>query len=446
MLKTPFSQADSARSFFILHKPFLAGNGTASFPAIRRRQSFHKKHKNCSVRSTSSNIQAVLNTTEKSIKVKAIVTVGWFMNSDNSDKFFLLELVSAHLDPKTGQEKARIKDSVISFGREEGEEVKYECRFVIPPDFGDVGAISVENEHDKEMFFKNIVLEGFPNGPVNITCNSWVHSKSDNPDKRIFFTNKSYLPSDTPNGLKTLRQEELEILRGTGVGERKTFERIYDYDKYNDLGHPDSSKELARPVLGGKEHPYPRRCRTGRHRSDKDPLSEKKADNEDPLSEKKGDNEDPLAEKKSSGVYVPRDEEFSKVKQQTFTANTVLSFLHALQPSIIESALGIIDNKTFPSFTAIDSLFPEELSLDTPKEGFVQSILQWIREFIKGLLQSILRWDWIWKLIKVGRDYFFRFKTPKMIKRDRFSWFRDDEFSRQTLAGLNPCSIQLVTV
>ena len=29
---------------------------------------------------------------------------------------------------------------------------------------------------------------------------------------------------------------------------------------------------------------------------------------------------------------------------------------------------------------------------------------------------------------------------------DRFFWLRDEEFGRQTLAGLNPCCIQLVTV
>jgi hypothetical protein len=29
---------------------------------------------------------------------------------------------------------------------------------------------------------------------------------------------------------------------------------------------------------------------------------------------------------------------------------------------------------------------------------------------------------------------------------DRFFWFRDEEFGRQTIAGLNPCCIQLVTV
>lgn len=29
---------------------------------------------------------------------------------------------------------------------------------------------------------------------------------------------------------------------------------------------------------------------------------------------------------------------------------------------------------------------------------------------------------------------------------DKFSWLRDEEFCRQMLAGINPCSIQLVTV
>lgn len=79
---------------------------------------------------------------------------------------------------------------------------------------------------------------------------------------------QSYLPSQTPSGLRRLREEDLESLRGNGEGEPKRFERIYDYDVYNDLGEPDKSLELQRPVLGGKEHPYPRRCRTGR------PLSE----------------------------------------------------------------------------------------------------------------------------------------------------------------------------
>lgn len=80
---------------------------------------------------------------------------------------------------------------------------------------------------------------------------------------------QSYLPSQTPKGVERLRKSELAAVRGDGHGERKGFERVYDYDVYNDLGDPDNDASTKRPVLGGKEHPYPRRCRTGRARSKK---------------------------------------------------------------------------------------------------------------------------------------------------------------------------------
>ncbi|WP_411023989.1 lipoxygenase family protein, partial [Salmonella sp. s58724] len=116
--------------------------------------------------------------------------------------------------------------------------------------------------------------------------------------------------------MKRWRAEDLKELRGDGQGQRKKGERIYDYDVYNDLGDPDSKPELKRPVLGGKEHPYPRRCRTGRPRCKTDPCSETR----------------------SSSVYVPRDEEFSEVKNATFSVKTVYSVLHAVVPSL-ETAL-----------------------------------------------------------------------------------------------------------
>jgi lipoxygenase len=76
------------------------------------------------------------------------------------------------------------------------------------------------------------------------------------------------LPSQTPRGLQILRKEELIQLRGNGEGERKSSDRIYDYDVYNDLGDPETNIKLKRPVLGGtKQYPYPRRCRTGRKHS-----------------------------------------------------------------------------------------------------------------------------------------------------------------------------------
>lgn len=77
-----------------------------------------------------------------------------------------------------------------------------------------------------------------------------------------------YLPSETPPGLRELRDKELKDLRGDGAGVRKMSDRIYDYATYNDLGNPDRAKEFIRPILGGDKIPYPRRCRTGRPPTD----------------------------------------------------------------------------------------------------------------------------------------------------------------------------------
>ncbi|RDX61857.1 Linoleate 13S-lipoxygenase 2-1, chloroplastic, partial [Mucuna pruriens] len=300
------------------------------------------------------------------------------------------------------------KKSINGFARrthQSAEEVKYEAEFEVPKSFGEIGAILVENEHHREMFIKEIVLDGFELGPVNFSCNSWVHAKNDSPVKRVFFPNKLYLPSETPEGVKRLRKEELEQLRGNGKGERKRFERIYDYDVYNDLGNPDSSPDLKRPVLGGAQHPYPRRCRTGRPPSKTDPLSEER----------------------SSTVYVPRDENFSDVKQLTFSAKSLYSGLHALIPTLENT---IVDkNLGFPVFSAIDNLFDEGLCLP-PLEG-------------KGLIRNIL--PRLIRSIKETEKDILRFEPPATMDKDRFFWLRDEEFGRQTLAGLNPCCIQLVT-
>ncbi|KAI3910586.1 hypothetical protein MKW98_027868 [Papaver atlanticum] len=219
----------------------------------------------------SNNIRAsVAKSTEKFVKVKGIVTtrltiVGALSHlglnralddlTDLAKRTFLIELVSSELDPKSGEEKEPLKDFAHWIGQQ-GDQVSHECEFKVPEDFGEIGAVLVENQHHKEMFLKDTVFNGFPYGPLHINCESWVHSKFNNRDKRIFFSNKSYLPSETPVGLQKLREIELARLRGDGQGERNQYERIYDYD-------------LARTVLGGHDHPYPRRCRTGRHQPKK---------------------------------------------------------------------------------------------------------------------------------------------------------------------------------
>ncbi|KAK6164226.1 hypothetical protein DH2020_001090 [Rehmannia glutinosa] len=407
-----------------LHNPFLSGrNAASSFSFCQKKNSLSTK-KNQVLRRGSAGVKAVLTTNTAAAgkttgTVKAVITVlqtvggalthlglsrGLDDIADVLGKTLVVELLAAELDPKSGQEKPTITSYAHKIGKDDNE-TYYETTFEIPEDFGEVGAIAIENEHHKEMFVKNVIFDGFSNGSIDVTCNSWIHSKFDNPENRVFFTNKSYLPSQTPSGLKRYREKELKTLRGDGQGERKTSDRIYDYDVYNDLGDPDSDDDLARPVLGGAEHPYPRRCRTGRPRTEKDPLSESR----------------------SSNVYVPRDEAFSEVKQMTFSAKTLYSVLHALVPSlqtsIIDSDLG------FPHFTAIDTLFDEGFLLpDIPTTGFLGNVIPRLVRFITDKGRSVVR-----------------FETPELIDRDKFAWVRDAEFARQTLAGVNPCCIKLVT-
>ncbi|KAL2328834.1 hypothetical protein Fmac_022261 [Flemingia macrophylla] len=424
--------SNPSSSYLILQKPCMGGITNPTCLQVWSRPSSFPKQKRVTTTGTDhcrrSKIKAVAVSTEadevqkKAAKVKATITVqptvGGFLSQltsglergldDIKDLFgqsLLLELVSADLDPETKQEKETIKDYAHKT-HQSTEAITYVAEFEVPESFGQVAALLVENEHHKEMFIKDIVLDGFILGPLTFSCYSWVHSKFDNPVKRVFFSsNKSYLPSETPEGVERLRKEELEHLRGNGVGERKSYERIYDYDVYNDLGDPDSSDALKRPVLGGSQHPYPRRCRTGRARCDKDPLSEKR----------------------SNSVYVPRDESFSEVKQLTFSTKTVYSALHALVPAV---RTAIVDqNLGFPVFSAIDDLFDEGLSLP-PLKG-------------KGILNNLL--PRLVKFIKDTEDEILRFEPPATMDKDRFFWLRDEEFARQTLAGVNPCCIELVT-
>ncbi|KAK6235651.1 PLAT/LH2 domain - like 10 [Theobroma cacao] len=418
MLKPLIHQSQPIQILLPLHKPFFHGAGPTSLP-VKARSLMNKTRKNVKVGFVPSNIKAVTNTTKKAVGFKAVVTIKETVSSflktigverglddikDLLGKTLLLELVSAELDPKTGLEKARIKGYAHRMSKD-GQLVKYEAVFEIPVDFGELGAVLVENAHHKEMFLENIVLDGFPNGPVNVNCNSWVHSKYDNPRKRVFFTNKSYLPSETPRGLRKLREEELVSLQGNGQGERKSFERVYDYDVYNDLGDVDTDPSKKRSVLGGKEFPYPRRCRTGR------PLCDT----------------DPRYEKWQANFYVPRDEAFSAVKRLSFATNFIYSMLQAVIPSLEATILD--PDLGFPDFNTIDQLFTEELNLPAlDKTELWKSVLPRLIKTVSEETHSILR-----------------FETPETLDRDKFFWLRDEEFARQSLAGLNPFSIKLVT-
>uniref|UniRef100_A0A5B7BF19 Lipoxygenase n=1 Tax=Davidia involucrata TaxID=16924 RepID=A0A5B7BF19_DAVIN len=408
MLKNLVHQSHPARTLFPWHMPFAFGSSsTASFP-IRPKLDFRQKQNNICVRYVRRNITALASTSANSpSNIKAVVTakpIAGFSTHDYSQGALLLELVSAEIDPSTEVDPNTRKEKEpirVTTGHQmsiENNEVKYECDFKVPSGFGAIGAVLVENEHCKEMYVKKIVISGFPDGrDVNVTCNSWVQPKSNHSEKRVFFTNKSYLPVETPEGLKSLRESELLSLQANDRGERKKTDRIYDYDVYNDLGDPDNNAESARPVLGGNEHPYPRRCRTGRPRCETDDSSETR----------------------SADFYVPRDEAISDMKAQSF--KMIFSALLEIFTRLYAVHGG--RDLPFPSFTAIDSLFNKGVEPPPPD-----------RNGVSGHLRTILKFADV-----------LRLETPEMVKRDRFSWLRDEEFARQTLAGPNPYTIQLVT-
>ncbi|KAK6911552.1 Lipoxygenase, C-terminal, partial [Dillenia turbinata] len=183
----------------------------------------------------------------------------------------------------------------------------------------------MKNLHHSEFYLKSVTLEDVPgHGRIQFVCNSWVYPAKHYNYDRIFFSNQTYLPSNTPEPLQKYREEELANLRGNGEGERQEWDRIYDYDYYNDLGDPDKGEEYARPILGGSsEYPYPRRGRTDRPPTNTHPNTESR-----------------LPAVMGLDIYVPRDERFGHLKMSDYLAyglKTITQFLVPELKSLFDS-------------------------------------------------------------------------------------------------------------
>lgn len=170
----------------------------------------------------------------------------------------------------------------------------------------------------------------------------------------------------TPEPLRQYREQELINLRGTGTGKLKEWDRVYDYAYYNDLGAPDKGPDYARAILGGsQEYPYPRRGRTGRKPTKKDPNSEKRLC------------------LLSLNIYVPRDEKFSYVKFSDFLAYAAKSIAQVVGPEI--KALFDKTPNEFDSFQDVLKLYEFKL----PK----QSLRKFRKHIHLELLKELLRSD-----------------------------------------------------
>ncbi|GLJ21754.1 hypothetical protein SUGI_0405850 [Cryptomeria japonica] len=272
-------------------------------------------------------------------------------------------------------------------------ESRYRIDFKWDFSFGTPGAFLIRNLHHHEFFLKSLKIEIPEQGIVHFVCNSWVYPVSKYKTDRIFFSNKSYLPAYTPLALVELRKKELESLRGDGTGKREEWDRVYDYDVYNDLGDPDEGKDkkYKHPVLGGyTEFPYPRRGRTGRHHNKNDPTRESRLC------------------LLNLNIYVPRDERFGPLKMGDLLTNGL--------KSIVQFAV--------PQFKALFDHTSDFLSFEDVKKLYNESANNGI------------------SLEPQNGESLLKYPKPQVIAADDFAWRNDGEFARQMLSGVNPVHIR----
>ena len=175
----------------------------------------------------------------------------------------------------------------------------------------------------------------------------------------------------------------------------------------------------------------------------------------DPTKEAKVANAEP--------VYVPRDEKFEPLKLSNFSANQLRGLVHMVIPSLRDYIRGDSTRNEFDSFRDMDTLYQE--GIDTTDEpSWAGAARDYGRgQLLTGLqagesedprvtkqkkldLENLPIPDFLKKLIQPNPKNLLRFPLPRILCRDRFAWMRDDEFARQTLAGVNPVVIRCLEV
>ncbi|MED6194296.1 hypothetical protein PIB30_027274 [Stylosanthes scabra] len=358
-----------------------------------------------SVRNSSNNNKVFA----KNMMNTALFNIFRPTSQSHTDKGLVLQLVSTQ--PHSNGREAKLSDDAVLVWPEddvvlggEGTINTYKVEFCVDSDFGVPGAVAVLNRYDSEFFLESINIQQLN---VHFPCQSWVQPMNKiDPHKRIFFFDKAYLPSETPIGLKELRKRELRQLRGDGRGHRKSCDKIYDYDVYNDLGDPDKGHEYARPTLGGLHNPYPTRCRTGRPPARMDSTAESRPSG-------------------SESIYVPRDEELADIKRHALDQAKLIALARNIVPALLDKMgnEGVLN---------VDNFIKEPRHSESKYMG----------------LGSILAQLPPWSLLNLGANIeeLFKFDPPKIFSREKSHFLEDDEFGRQVLAGLNPLSIERLKV
>ncbi|XP_047176792.1 probable linoleate 9S-lipoxygenase 5 [Vigna umbellata] len=333
-------------------------------------------------------------------------------------KFISVQIYSGtDVDPETGKgklsEKAHFKQGESMKHSHDAQTTIYKIKIHVDSNFGSPRAFVIQNKYKKKFFLQSASIETSSNRIIHYDINSWIYPIKKTKSDRLFFSNRCYLPSQTPRALVELRKEELDILRGNGMGERKEWDRIYDYDFYNDLGDPEKGPEHLRPVLGGtKLFPYPRRGRTGRKQSTAGPSSESRPQ---PMN---------------FGIYVPSDERFAPNKLKELKSNCVHAMVHFLSPKA--ELLSHRNSANFQSFEELLEMFSSNRS---------QIIEGWMKDNLKKLIPIA----YLKEITIANKENHGQLPIPQIIFENELAWKDDIEFGRQMLAGTHPTRIQCLT-
>ncbi|CAM8894674.1 unnamed protein product [Rhodiola kirilowii] len=303
---------------------------------------------------------------------------------------------------------AYLEDWITSSAAVGVGESHFKILFDWDEDIGIPGAFLIKNNHHNEFYLKSVTLESVPSAScIHFVCNSWVYPVEKYDYDRIFFSNQTYLPSDTPFPLLKYREQELASKRGNGTENFEEYDRVYQYAVYNDLGSPDRGEKYARQTLGGsKDFPYPRRGKTGRKPSKSDPTTESRLSIISTLS-----------------VYVPRDERLGHLKMSDFLA---YGFKAAVQ--VILPELESLFDKTpgeFDSFQNVLDLYEGGIRLPGMEK-----------------LTNLIPFEFLKEIFPTDGEALLKYPMPDIIKANKTAWMTDFEFGREMLTGTNPVSIR----
>ncbi|XP_022960149.1 linoleate 9S-lipoxygenase-like isoform X1 [Cucurbita moschata] len=334
------------------------------------------------------------NVVEESI-VGVVVIVHDFEKSGPGKSASIQIYSGTELDPSTGNGKtsktAKLKEW-RSKKKSDGSRISnYKVKLKVEKGFGNPAAFVITNEHKHKFYLKSAFLQIPKLHPkiIHFDCNSWVYPFNVANTPRVFFSNTSYIPSQTPRPLVELRKEELIKLRGDGKRENKEWERIYEYDYYD---------KLSRSELGelSSSHPYPRRGRTVQH-----PNSGTQKD-------------------------VPPDERMRQSKVKGIVSSSVEAALQFLIPTLKAQHYTI---NHFNSFVELGRFFWAQ----KPKN--MAQLDQWTT--LK--LQKFIPQNLFPQILSQKDDFIY--PHPHLLKENERAWMDDDEFARQMLAGTNPVRI-----